>query len=49
MDKNINKSYGGAAYVINLPELQGGSRCLVYDTDTGRWKGALLHQQVENY
>ena len=40
--KSINKSYGGAAYVINLPELEGGSRCLVYDTDTGRWKGAPI-------
>ena len=40
--KSLNKSYGGAAYIINLPELQGGSRCLVYDTDTGRWKGAPI-------
>lgn len=40
--KGLNKSFGGAAYIINLPELQGGSRCLVYDTDTGRWKGAPI-------
>ena len=33
---------GGAAYILNLPEMEGGTRCLVYDPDTGRWKAGAI-------
>jgi len=33
---------GGAAYILNIPEMEGGPRCLIYDQDTGRWKAGTI-------
>ena len=33
---------GGASYVLNIPEMEGGPRCLIYDQDTGRWKAGTV-------
>ena len=40
--KEDDPNNAGAAYIFNVPELQGGTRCLVWDPDTSRWKVGVV-------
>jgi hypothetical protein len=40
--KEDEPNNAGAAYIFNVPELEGGTRCLVYDQDTSRWKVGIV-------
>tara|TARA_B100001142_G_scaffold114407_1_gene116534 strand:- start:728 stop:9325 length:8598 start_codon:yes stop_codon:yes gene_type:complete len=40
--KEDEPNNAGAAYIFNVPELQGGTRCLVWDPDTSRWKVGVV-------
>ena len=36
--KNGNPVNSGTVYIYDLPEMEGGTKLIIYDTDYGRWK-----------
>ena len=46
--KNGNPNNSGTVYIYDLPEMEGGTKLIMYDTDYGRWKAGEITTEGDN-